>query len=212
MVNALNADMPFDEFTIDQVAGDLLPTSGDPARDHERIVATGFLSLGAKMLAEDDPVKMEMDIIDEQLDTLGATFMGLTLGCARCHDHKFDPIPTADYYSLYGVFASSPEAKDPPALAAPGSAAICTVPSSPGWLNPRGRASGNGASISCGRLSAGADGGAAAATGAGEAAGGGAAAGCGARRSERSRVMAWTAGFGATATAKRPPSLALPSR
>ena len=59
------------------------------------------------MLAEDDPVKMEMDIIDEQLDTTARAFMGLTVGCARCHDHKFDPISQADYYSLAGIFKSS---------------------------------------------------------------------------------------------------------
>ncbi len=59
------------------------------------------------MLAEDDPVKMEMDIIDEQVDTVGRAFMGLTLGCARCHDHKFDPISMADYYSLAGIFKST---------------------------------------------------------------------------------------------------------
>lgn len=107
VVSAFNRDLPYDQFVTEQLAGDLLPSSGDAARDYERITATGFLSLGAKMLAEDDPVKMEMDIIDEQLDTLGATFMGLTLGCARCHDHKFDPIPTADYYSLAGIFKST---------------------------------------------------------------------------------------------------------
>ena len=67
----------------------------------------GFLSVGAKMLAEDDGRKMEMDIIDEQLDTLGRAFMGMTIGCARCHDHKFDPIPTRDYYSLAGIFKST---------------------------------------------------------------------------------------------------------
>ena len=71
------------------------------------MTATGFLVLGPKMLAEDDPMKMEMDIIDEQVDTVGRVFMGLTLGCARCHDHKFDPIPTADYYSLAGIFKST---------------------------------------------------------------------------------------------------------
>src|SRR5205823_13497917 len=69
--------------------------------------ATGFLVIGPKMLAEDDPVKMEMDVIDEQLDTVGRVFMGLTIGCARCHDHKFDPIPTADYYALAGIFKST---------------------------------------------------------------------------------------------------------
>ena len=59
------------------------------------------------MLAEDDPVKMQMDIIDEQVDTIGRAFMGLTLGCARCHDHKFDPIPASDYYALAGVLKST---------------------------------------------------------------------------------------------------------
>lgn len=107
VVSAFNEDKPYDQFVIEQLAGDLLPPSGNAATDLQRIVATGFLSLGAKMLAEDDPAKMEMDIIDEQLDTLGVTFMGLTLGCARCHDHKFDPIPTADYYSLAGIFKST---------------------------------------------------------------------------------------------------------
>ena len=90
----------------EQLAGDLLPPA-DHATNVERLVATGFLVLGPKMLAEDDPVKMEMDIIDEQVDTIGRAFMGLTLGCARCHDHKFDPIPTADYYSLAGIFKST---------------------------------------------------------------------------------------------------------
>ena len=59
------------------------------------------------MLAEDDPRKMQMDIIDEQIDTIGKTFLGLTLGCARCHDHKFDPIPTSDYYALAGILKST---------------------------------------------------------------------------------------------------------
>jgi hypothetical protein len=105
VVASFNKDKPYDQFVREQVAGDLLP--GDEAAACERLVATGFLSLGPKMLAEDDPVKMEMDIIDEQVDTVGRTFLGLTLGCARCHDHKFDPIPTADYYSLAGIFKST---------------------------------------------------------------------------------------------------------
>ena len=73
----------------------------------DRLIATGFLCVGPKMLAEDDPVKMEMDIIDEQVDTLGRAFLGLTMGCSRCHDHKFDPLPTADYYALAGIFKST---------------------------------------------------------------------------------------------------------
>ncbi len=107
VIQAFNKDKPYDLFIQEQLAGDLLPESADLATQFERWTATGFLSLGAKMLAEDDPVKMEMDIIDEQLDTTARTFMGLTLGCARCHDHKFDPIPASDYYSMAGIFKSS---------------------------------------------------------------------------------------------------------
>ena len=107
VIDAFNRDKPFDQFLIEQIAGDLLPSASDEKSNFERIVATGFLCVGAKMLAEDDPVKMEMDIIDEQLDTLGMAFLGLTLGCARCHDHKFDPIPTSDYYGLAGIFKST---------------------------------------------------------------------------------------------------------
>jgi hypothetical protein len=106
VIAAFNKDKPFDQFLHEQLAGDLLPTDDENLR-YERLTATGFLSLGAKMLAEDDPVKMEMDIIDEQLDTTARAFMGLTVGCARCHDHKFDPISQADYYSLAGIFKSS---------------------------------------------------------------------------------------------------------
>jgi hypothetical protein len=106
VVTAFNADKPFDQFLIEQIAGDLLPAK-DEARRREQRIATGFLSLGPKVLAEPDKVKMEMDIIDEQIDTLGKALLGLTLGCARCHDHKFDPIPTADYYALAGIFKST---------------------------------------------------------------------------------------------------------
>src|SRR4029077_12261959 len=106
VIASFNMDKPYDQFVGEQIAGDLLPDLND-ATTAERLVATGFLCIGPKMLAEDDPVKMQMDIIDEQIDTVGRTFLGLTLGCARCHDHKFDPIPTADYYSLAGIFKST---------------------------------------------------------------------------------------------------------
>ncbi len=106
VVNAFNADKPYDRFVQEQLAGDLLPA--DSVADRlDGIAATGFLSIGAKMLAEDDPVKMQMDIVDEQIDTVGKAFWGLTLGCARCHDHKFDPLPMEDYYSLAGIFKST---------------------------------------------------------------------------------------------------------
>ena len=74
---------------------------------NEHLTATGFLSIGPKVLAETDQAKMRMDIIDEQIDTVGRALMGLTLGCARCHDHKFDPIATSEYYALAGIFKST---------------------------------------------------------------------------------------------------------
>ena len=112
VIQAFNKDKPYNLFVQEQVAGDLLPEPPDLETQYERWTATGFLSLGAKMLAEDDPIKMQMDIVDEQLDTLGRAFMGLTVGCARCHDHKFDPIPTQDYYSLAGILKSSKTMED----------------------------------------------------------------------------------------------------
>ncbi len=102
VINAVNADKPIDRFFQEQLAGDLMPGAGD-----DGLVATGYLSIGGKMLAEDDPVKQEMDIIDEQVDTTTKSFLGLTVGCARCHDHKFDPISAKDYYSLAGIFKST---------------------------------------------------------------------------------------------------------
>ena len=107
VIDAFNKDKPYDRFLTEQLAGDLMPGADAIETQYERWTATGFLSLGPKMLAEDDPVKMQMDIVDEQLDTAARAFMGLTVGCARCHDHKFDPIPTADYYALAGIFKSS---------------------------------------------------------------------------------------------------------
>ena len=105
VVDSLNSDKPYDQFLMEQLAGDLLP--GENGSRHQRLIATGFLSLGPKVLAEVDEKKMEMDIVDEQIDTVGRAFLGLTLGCARCHDHQFDPIPTEDYYSLAGIFKST---------------------------------------------------------------------------------------------------------
>src|SRR5207302_500779 len=74
---------------------------------NQRLTATGFLQLGAKVLAESDKPKMVMDIIDEQIETTSKAFLGLTVACARCHSHKFDPIPTQDYYALAGIFKST---------------------------------------------------------------------------------------------------------
>jgi len=106
VVRAINADKPFDQFLTEQLAGDLLESVDVPTR-HQRMTATAFLNLGAKVLAEPDKEKLVMDVIDEQIDVMGRAFMGLTLGCVRCHDHKFDPIPQDDYYALAAIFKST---------------------------------------------------------------------------------------------------------
>jgi hypothetical protein len=107
VVRAFNANLAFDDFTTHQLAGDLLPPTRDEQEQADRLVATGFLVLGPKMLAEQDKPKLVLDIVDEQIDTVGRAFLGLTLGCARCHDHKFDPVPARDYYALAGIFRST---------------------------------------------------------------------------------------------------------
>ena len=106
VVAAFNRDKPFNQFIVEQLAGDLLPAADEASR-HEQLIATGFVAIGPKVLAEVNQPKMQMDIVDEQIDTVGRVFLGLTLGCARCHDHKFDPIDTADYYGLAGIFKST---------------------------------------------------------------------------------------------------------
>jgi len=102
VVDALNRDTPIDRFLVEQLAGDLLPDAGP-----ESVTATGYLVLGAKVLAEPDRDKLVMDTIDEQLDALGKGMLGMTLGCVRCHDHKFDPLTQADYYALAAIFRST---------------------------------------------------------------------------------------------------------
>src|SRR6185503_5089319 len=99
VIRAFNEDLPFDRFLMLKIAADKLVT-GEDKRD---LAAMGYLTGGPRFLQNIH------DIIDDRIDTLGRGMMGLTISCARCHDHKFDPIPTADYYSLYGVFASSLE-------------------------------------------------------------------------------------------------------
>ena len=106
VVQSFNADKPFNQFITEQIAGDLLESTSDTERE-QRLIATGFLSIGPKVLAEVNMPKMRMDIVDEQIDTVGRVFLGMTFGCARCHDHKFDPISAADYYGLAGIFKST---------------------------------------------------------------------------------------------------------
>ena len=107
VIRSFNADKPYDLFVKEQLAGDLLPPTDDQAVAADRLIATGFLVLGPKILAEPDKEKMVMDIVDEQIDVVSKTMLGLTIACARCHDHKFDPIPTRDYYGLAGIFKST---------------------------------------------------------------------------------------------------------
>ena len=107
VINAFNAGMPFDRFISEQLAGDLLSPSKDRERQLDRLKATGFLAIGTKILAEQDPIKKQADAVDEQIDTVSKALLGITVACARCHDHKFDPIPTKDYYAFAGIFHST---------------------------------------------------------------------------------------------------------
>jgi hypothetical protein len=106
VIEAINRNMPTDDFIRKQIAGDLLPVESLDERD-ENFIATGYLLLGSKVLGTFDKEQLSLDVIDEQVDTLGKSLLGMTLGCARCHDHKFDPLPQADYYALAGIFAST---------------------------------------------------------------------------------------------------------
>ena len=106
VVDSLNADKPYDRFITEQIAGDLLPVSND-AEWQENLIATGFLALGPKGLNERNPRQFALDQVDEQIDAMSQAVLGLTISCARCHDHKSDPIPTEDYYALVGIFQST---------------------------------------------------------------------------------------------------------
>jgi hypothetical protein len=105
VIRAFNEDMPYDRFITEQLAGDLLPADS-PAQRDAQLIATGLLALGAKPAkAMND--NFEMDVVADQINVIGSGIMGLSVGCARCHDHKTDPIPTRDYYALAGIFRST---------------------------------------------------------------------------------------------------------
>ncbi len=106
VIQSFNDDKPFDRFIMEQIAGDLLKHRNSEHKN-EATVATGFLSMGAQDLNETDRVQYVADVVDEQLDMTGRAFMALTVGCARCHDHKFDPIAQKDYYAMAGIFYST---------------------------------------------------------------------------------------------------------
>ena len=105
VIDAFNRDVPYDRFLTEQIAGDLLPHSSAEQRDRQ-LVATGFLAMGAKP-AKAMNNNFMMDVVADQIDVVGRGIMGLSVACARCHDHKFDPIPTRDYYALAGIFTST---------------------------------------------------------------------------------------------------------
>lgn len=120
VIEALNNDLPYDQFVKLQIAGDLLPTvptlRGEvyasaqhppQAEAFTKLAGMGFLGLGAEYYKNSDKARAEADELDDRIDTLTRGFLGLTVSCARCHDHKFDPIPTRDYYALAGIFAGS---------------------------------------------------------------------------------------------------------
>ncbi|MGV3756267.1 MAG: DUF1549 domain-containing protein, partial [Verrucomicrobiota bacterium] len=115
VIDALNADKSFDQFILEQIAADRLPE-----KDKADLRALGFLTVGRQFRANEDGPNL---VIDDRIDTITRGFLGLTVSCARCHDHKFDPVPTADYYSLYGILGSVQEPLDLPELKRVGDAA-----------------------------------------------------------------------------------------
>jgi cytochrome c553 len=106
LLEAIRDEVPLDQMIVQMIAGDLLPHQNATER-RRHLTATGFLALGPTNYEEQDKGMLRMDIVDEQLDSIGKTFLGMTIGCARCHDHKFDPIPTRDYYALAGILRST---------------------------------------------------------------------------------------------------------
>ena len=106
VIKAFNEDKPFDQFIREQIAGDLLEAADEKARA-ELLIATGFLAIGPKSHIEKNPLQFEMDVVDEQIDAVSQAFLATTMSCARCHDHKYDPVSQRDYYALAGIFRST---------------------------------------------------------------------------------------------------------
>ena len=111
VIEAIDQGMPIDEFIRKQIAGDLLPYDDQQERD-ANLIATGYLMLGSKVLGDFDKQQLTLDVADEQIDTIGKSLLGLTVACARCHDHKFDPIPQVDYYAIAGILTSTVTLED----------------------------------------------------------------------------------------------------
>jgi len=107
VIQAFNDDMPYNQFVREQLAGDILAADPNSGVGYRGIVATGFLALGKKALAQKDLPLKRYDVVDDQIDVTAKALLGLTVTCARCHDHKFDPIATKDYYAMAAIFAST---------------------------------------------------------------------------------------------------------
>jgi hypothetical protein len=105
VIRAFNEDTPYDRFLTEQIAGDLLPAESAEQRNRQ-LIATGFLAIGAKPASAMNK-NFAMDIVDDQINVVSTAVMGLSVACARCHDHKHDPIPTRDYYAMAGIFNST---------------------------------------------------------------------------------------------------------
>jgi hypothetical protein len=106
VIDAFNSDKPYDQFIREQIAGDLLPIANDQEWA-DNVIATGFLAVGTKLVGEEDQQKFFADLVDEQIDATTRAFLATSVACARCHDHKFDPIPQSDYYAMAGIFRST---------------------------------------------------------------------------------------------------------
>ena len=106
VIDAFDQDIPFDEFITKQLAGDLLPALDETERAHN-LIATGYLAIGAKGHNTRSRREFQADLIDEQIDAFSQGILGITVACARCHDHKYDPIPQSDYYAVKGIFEST---------------------------------------------------------------------------------------------------------
>ena len=111
VIDSFRQDKPLNELIREHIAGDLLPFSSYE-QQIAQLTATGFLVLGPHNYGDQDKELLALDIVDEQIDTIGKAFLGMTIGCARCHDHKFDPVSTKDYYALTGIFLSTKSAAD----------------------------------------------------------------------------------------------------
>ncbi len=107
VVESFNRDRPYDDFIVHQIAGDRLSGPNGESPYHDGLIATTVLAIGSWDNGDADKDKIVADIVDDQIDVIGQAFLGLTLACARCHDHKFDPVSTKDYYGLAGIFYSS---------------------------------------------------------------------------------------------------------